>query len=230
MQIRLINTIFVLIGLVVGVILSLQIRANPVKNGSSAVDQLDTQKALFETFTMEQDDLKRKLEVVEQKVKDAKDVIAKRSSRQTVQMLDHLKSLTGFDTVTGEGIRITLNDNPTATRVDFSSVGEDFVQATDLRDLINGLFVQDAKAISINGKRITPLTPVDAVFDSILIDNLQISPPFVIEAVGNPDALRESINYMKKRKLLIYIDSRIPVTIHPLDKNRSVKYMSLLNP
>lgn len=227
MKIRLIDALFIIIGVAIGVILSLQIRANPVKISSSAVNLLDTQKALLETFTLEQDGLKSKLSALEEKLRSAKDLIAKRSSKQTLQTLEHLKGITGFDTVIGEGIRITLNDNLGVTRIDFSSVNEDFVQATDLRDLINGLFVQNAKAISLNGKRITPLTPIDAVFDTILVDNLQIAPPFIVEAVGNPNALKEALNSVKRRKLQIFTDLSVPITVRPVENSRSIKYMSL---
>lgn len=229
MKIRLIDGIFIGIGLIIGVILSLQIRANPVKNGSSPVDQINIQKALLGTFTLEQDELKQKIASVEEKIRAAQDILSKRSSSQTVKTLENLKKLTAFDSISGEGIRITLNDNPSSTRLDFSSVNDNFVQATDIRDLINGLFIQGAEAISLNGKRITPLTPIDAVFDTILIDNFQVAPPFIIEAVGIPNALKESLSYLNRRKLQIFTDEDIEISIRPKETIRPIKYIKLSN-
>lgn len=227
MKIRLVEFIFILIGILVGIIASLQIRADPIKVGSFPLEQLEIQKSLLNSFSAEQEDLKEKLAEIEEKLKQAQKVVIERSAPNTLKTLAHLKSLTGFDTLAGEGMRIILNDSPFVTRGNFSTVNEHFVQATDVRDLMNMLFLKDAQAIALNGRRVLPLTSVVPVFDSILVGNFQMSPPFVIEAIGDPIALREAIQYIKKRKIQIFVDERVPLTIGPVENVGSFQFMSL---
>ncbi len=227
MKINPVNLFFIVIGVAIGIILSLQIRAKPVGTSSSPVKQLAVQKSLLDTFAAQQEGFKKNLYEVEQKLSDAKRIIEKRTSRETQKTLTQLKSLTGFGTVTGEGIRITLSDNPSVSRTDFSAINENFVQASDLRDLVNALFLQDAKAIAINGKRILPLTPIQPVFDSILVGNFQIASPFTISVIGNPDSVIEAAKNTAKRKIQIFVDSPLTLTIDPADSPRSLKFISL---
>ena len=227
MKIRLVSSFFIIIGVAIGIILSLQVRANPVRFGTSPVDQLETRRALLATFTLQQEDLKKKLTAVDEKLHEAESIIAKRSSPQTLQILKHLKHLTGFDEVAGNGIRMILNDNINVTRVDFSSVNENFVQATDLRDMVNALFLKDAKAVAINGKRVLPLTPIQSIFDNILIGNFKISSPFVVEAIGNVDALKDAIQSIQKRKIRIFVDTDVTMRIESAESSKSVQFISL---
>lgn len=227
MKINLVNLFFVIIGIAIGIILSLQIRAQPVGTSSSPVKQLAIQKSLLNTFAIQQEGLKKNLSEIEQKLSDAKHIIEKRTSREIQETLARLKYLTGFDNVSGGGMRITLSDNPSVSRVDFSAVNENFVQASDLRDLVNALFLQDAKAIAINGKRILPLTPIQPVFDSILVGNFQIASPFTISVIGNPDSLSEAMKNIQKRKIQVFIDSPITLTVDSADSPRLLKFISL---
>ncbi|MBI2638542.1 DUF881 domain-containing protein [Candidatus Peregrinibacteria bacterium] len=229
MKTRFFNLFFIFIGIIIGIILSLQIRAQPVGTGSSPEKQLAIQKSLLNSFLTEQESLKKKLLSIEEKLSSAKEIMEKRSSRETQKTLSRLKRLTGFDAVSEEGIRITLSDNPSVSRVDFSALNENFVQASDLRDLVNVLFLQDAKAISINEKRILPFTSIQPVFDSILVGNFQIGSPFVISVVGNPDALQEAVKVLHKRKIQIFVDTPQTITVASADNPRSLKFLSLDN-
>lgn len=229
MKNRFVNLFFISIGVAIGIILSLQIRAQPVGTSSSPEKQLAIQKSLLNSFSTEQEELKKKLLSAEEKLAAAKEIMEKRSSRETQETLTRLKRLAGFDAVSGEGIRITLSDNPSVSRVDFSALNENFVQASDLRDLVNALFLQDARAITVNEKRILPFISIQPVFDSILVGNFQIGSPFVVSAVGNPDALQEAVKVLHKRKIQIFVDPQPAITIAPSDNPRSIKFLSLEN-
>lgn len=227
MRTRLISSLFIIIGTAIGIILSLQIRAQPIKLGSFPLEQLETQKQLLTTFSTEQDELKRRLDAVESKLKDAQEIIAQRSSKATLRQLEDLRNKTAFNSITGQGIKITLKDNASVNRLDFSTVKEAFVQATDVRDLTNALFLKGAKAIAVNGKRIGPLTPIQSVFDSILVGNIQINSPFVVEAIGTLDELIDGVNTIRSRKIQIHIDSPIYLKLDPIDATRTIKFMTL---
>lgn len=221
-----ISILFIFIGTAIGVILSLQIRANPVFVGSSTVEQFETQKALLSTFSMEQEALKKELTAIDEKIQASKSIIEKRVSTETLKELNRLKDIAGFNATQGNGVRIILNDNSAVNRFGFSLTNENFVQASDLRDLVNALFLQGAQAIQINGKRLTPLTTIQPVFDTILIDNLQVIAPFSVEAVGHSDTLVAAAESIKQRKIQVFVDKNINLSISPLDTMRSLKFLS----
>lgn len=227
MKLRLVSLFFILIGIAVGIILSLQIRAQPISVGSFPLDQLEVQKSLLATFSIEQEELKKQLVVVEEKLSETKSLIEKRSSPSVLAEIASYKELIGLDERRGTGIRITLKDNPVVTRVDFSAINENFVQAADIRDLINALFLQEAQAISLNGKRILPLTSVQSVFDSILVGNFQISSPFVIEAIGDQESLILAMNHVRKRKIQMLIDNPVELVIFPAESTRNLHHILL---
>lgn len=227
---HLISTLFVLVGLLIGGILALQIRANPVAIGTFPLEQLENEKALLNNFSVEQDELKKQLEELQQKRTKVQAVIEKRSSRQIQTKLESLKALTGLNEIKGEGLRLTLADNPHVSRLDFSGVDENFVQSAHLRDLINALYLKGASAISINKKRILPLTPIQSAFDSILVDNVQLVSPFVVEAVGNPDALKAATGVLAKTHLRIFIDELEEVTLGSSENSRTFKYLFAAQP
>lgn len=230
MKSRLVEIFFIALGITIGIILSLQIRANPINIGQSPVEEQAIKKNLLETFSSEQETLKKKALEIEKKREEAQQIIERRSSRQTMQVLNQLRELTDLNEFDGEGIRITLKDSPAVYRIDFSTINDNFVQATDLRDLVNALFLKDAEAISINGKRISPLTPIQSIFDSMLIGNVQIGSPFVIEAAGNPDALKEAVNGFKKRALQVFIDAPVSLKIPAYEHVFSPEFLSFRPP
>ena len=228
MRFRLIILFFGIIGIAIGIILSLQIRAGPVKTGSSPLEQIEVQKSLLTTFAVEQNELQKKFDEAESKLQEAQALIESRSSKQTTRLLEELKRLAGFSEIKGKGIKIIINDNPSVFRADFSAVNEYYVQAPDIRDLVNALFLKDAIAISVNGKRIAPLTPIQSVFDSILIGNFQTAPPFIVEAVGEEVALREAAKVLQGRKIHISVQVPEKIVIGPLESGRKFNYMTLL--
>lgn len=226
MRLKFINLLFIFIGVSIGIILALQIRIRPIGADSSLVGKFEAQKSILSTFTLEQEQLKKKLRSIQSKLEETKRAIEQRSSKKNQEVLFRLKSLVGGDVVMGEGLKITLDDSLTVSRADFSSVNENFVQASDLRDLVNNLFLQDAEAIAINGKRILPLTPIQPVFDSVLVGNFHVGSPFVVIAAGRPKALVEALNIFKGRKIKIHVETPSVLTVDPVESIRPVKFLS----
>ena len=219
--------LYIGIGLAIGIILSLQIRAQPVAVGSFPAEQIELQKVIFDTFSSEQVSLKERLDIITSKSQEAHKLMEQRSSAKVLKRFDSLKSLTGFKEILGTGIRITLSDNLSTIKTDLAAVNENFVQASDLRDLINALFLQDAIAVRVNGKRIMPLTTIQSVFDNVLIDNVQMHAPFTVEAIGNTESLFAALQYINKRKLQIFVDQDVSLKIPAQDVIKGFKFASL---
>lgn len=227
-RISFLGVVFIVIGVVIGTILSLQIRADPVGRQSFPLDQLEVRRGLLETFSVEQQELRQELAELSAKRDEAKVQIEQRSSRQMVKTLEDLRQKTGFSPISGDGIRITLADNLDTPRSGFVSLTEQFVQASDIRDLVNALYLQNAKAIAVNGKRVAPLTPIHPIFDSILVGSAQMNPPFVVEVIGHPETLQGALAALEKRKIRVYVDTPVSLTLPGLESIRSFKFLSLI--
>lgn len=90
----------------------------------------------------------------------------------------------GAIAVSGPGIRARVNDaekTPDGNRVIYDS---------DLTRLVNGMWQAGAEAVAINGHRITTLTPIRSAGSAITVDYVSLSPPYVLEAIGDPATLQ----------------------------------------
>ncbi len=95
-----------------------------------------------------------------------------------------LEAQIGGAEVTGPGLVITANDAPSG-----SGNGKGVIFDSDLSRLINGLWEAGAEAIAINGHRVSTLTPIRSAGSAITVDYVSISPPYQIEAIGDPSVL-----------------------------------------
>jgi len=90
---------------------------------------------------------------------------------------------TGSGAVTGPGVRITVDDRRDAR------TERQVVLDEDLQRLVNGLWVAGAEAVAINGERLTALSAVRGAGEAITVNFRSLRRPYVVEAVGDPDAL-----------------------------------------
>ncbi len=89
----------------------------------------------------------------------------------------------GTASVRGPGIVITTDDGPSAA----GSAGT--IADSDLQALINSLWAAGAEAIAVNGHRLTPLTAIRLAGQAITVDYRSLRPPYVVQAIGNPNLL-----------------------------------------
>ncbi len=84
----------------------------------------------------------------------------------------------------GPGVTVTVDDAPRSV-----GGGEGLILDTDLRLLVNGLWKAGAEAIAIDGHRLTALTSIRYAGRAITVDYRSLTPPYVIEAIGDPNTL-----------------------------------------
>lgn len=92
----------------------------------------------------------------------------------------------------GPGIVITLNDSNLPQQP-----GEDpnlfLIHDEDLLKVVNELFAAGAEAVSINGQRIIANSEVRCVGPTIIVNSVRLAPPFIVQAIGDPDTLESSM-------------------------------------
>ena len=111
--------------------------------------------------------------------------------QQLVRQKDQLRMEAGLTKVTGPGIEITLNDRDMEGMIiDPYTISSYIVHDSDLLEVINELRSAGALAIEVNGARIIAGTRISCGGPTINVGPEQrFTPPFMIRAVGEPEAL-----------------------------------------
>lgn len=118
------------------------------------------------------------------------------TSKQNKVVLDELekeykyvKLMYGMDEVEGQGIIIKLDDRRKGSYTNSFELWNSIVHDFDLREIIVDLKNADAEAIEINGYRIVANTAITCEGPIIMINGRYITPPFIVKAIGDKDAL-----------------------------------------
>ncbi len=102
--------------------------------------------------------------------------------------LTSLGLASGTLAVRGPGVVVTVDDAPEPGEADGARPGNALdgrVQDRDLQSIVNGLWAAGAEAIAVNGQRLTALTAIRGAGEAVLVGLRPLSPPYVVEAIGN---------------------------------------------
>lgn len=95
----------------------------------------------------------------------------------------------------GPGVIVTLHDspklNPSETNKDV--IENYIVHDSDIRAITNELFASGAEAISVNGQRLIANSSIRCAGPVVLVNSVQIGPPYVIKAIGKADSLESPL-------------------------------------
>lgn len=146
-----------------------------------------------EERTEQADRLQRELARVRREAARARsDSLAHSAAGNRVEArLRALALAVGEAPVTGSGIRVTVDDAAAANDAGSSDgASASRVLDRDLQKLVNALWAAGAGAVAVNGQRLTAVTAIRAAGDAILVDYRPVKPPYVVTAIGDPEALR----------------------------------------
>lgn len=182
--------LFVL-GIATGLFFTAQWRTKP----SRASDPVISYSSLIQTkesLLKEQEQLKQTIQNLTKEASKGQEELKKfANSKEKVEKVEALEKEVGLEKVTGKGIILKFAD---ANGKEENITAESITHAADLRDIVNFLWGQGAKAISINGERIVTTTSIDCIVNTILINSTKTTPPFEIKVIGNQDYLVLKLN------------------------------------
>ena len=95
--------------------------------------------------------------------------------------------------VVGPGVEITLTDAPADQAPEGASPNDLVIHQQDIEDTMNALWNGGAEAMTVQGVRITSRTVIRCIGNVILVDGTSFSPPYVIQAIGDPATLRATV-------------------------------------
>lgn len=183
------STIIVLfiVGLGIGLLFTLQLKVPPRTNDpiSPAVSLNNS----TEILNKEKEKLQEAIVKLSQQLNEAQEGIKKDfpDSADLIKELENLRTKAGLVEINDRGVVITLADSPSEPTLD------SIVHAADIRDVINFLWKNEAEYISINDQRVVFTTSIDSVINTILINNVKITNPFVIKVAGDSNKLKDAL-------------------------------------
>lgn len=127
-----------------------------------------------------------------------------------VEQKRELQMITGELPIKGSGVAITLSDAnyiPSEQNANQYIVHDRHIQL-----LINELYSAGAKAIAINGQRIFSDSYVNCVGPVISVDGNQYPAPFTVEAIGDEETLRTSLE-LTNGVVDLLVNDNIEVTL-----------------
>lgn len=105
-----------------------------------------------------------------------------------------LEPATGLTALKGPGVRVTLTDAPRTDHDPDVDQNILVVHQQDIQAYVNALWAGGAEAISLQGQRLTATTGIKCVGNSVVLDGVPYSPPYVIEAIGDTPRMNRSMS------------------------------------
>ncbi|MCW2830943.1 MAG: hypothetical protein JWP31_1635, partial [Aeromicrobium sp.] len=96
--------------------------------------------------------------------------------------------------VEGAGIRVTLTDAPRTGEAPDIDPNYLVVHQQDIQAFVNALWAGGAEAISLQGQRLIATTGILCVGNTVVLDGVPYSPPYVIEAIGDQTGMGAAMN------------------------------------
>ncbi len=104
---------------------------------------------------------------------------------------DTLAVIAGTTAVDGPAVSVALDDSPmTSDQLpDWANVNDIVVHQQDVQAVVNALWRGGAEAMMIMDQRVIATSAVRCVGNTLILQGRVYSPPFVVSAIGDPDAL-----------------------------------------
>lgn len=158
------------------------------------------------------------------------------SSLEKEEQITLNNKLLGKTDLVGQGIELTLKDDPDATRETigiFEDISDHIIHDADLRFIVNELKNAGAEAISINGQRLVSTTAITCIGNVIKVNDEKITSPFTIKAIGLSESLAginrpgDYIELLKENGIQVTIKKSNNIQIPKYTGAISAKYMKV---
>jgi uncharacterized protein YlxW (UPF0749 family) len=106
--------------------------------------------------------------------------------------VDDMAAVAGSRGLDGPGVIVTLGDSNLA-RSPSGDPNDLVIHERDIQTLVNALWAAGAEAVGLNGHRLTSASAVRCAGNTLLLHGTVQSPPYEVVAIGDPEALRDSL-------------------------------------
>lgn len=199
--------------LLFGMIVTMQFRTILLAQQQNASGQTSVQSLSLELEQVKNEGIKLLEEL--QKLEKEKAEIIKQISNEGNPVINELLNkkyelqvLNGLTDVKGSGVIITLNDAPARNEMDPNQL---IIHDMDIVQILNVLRVAGAQAIAINDERIIATSKHFCAGPTILINQNRYPVPYVIKAIGDPDALYDAVEQSEAVIIMKIYDIQVDV-------------------
>jgi Uncharacterized protein conserved in bacteria len=179
--------------MVVGILLAMQFRISQNYDVNLRGTRSDEMAFKINSLTQENNALAQEVVSLRQKLTNLES-----GDQITADLQSELKKsnmAAGLTAVRGPGIIVMVNDMPHVLQR-----GEDptpyLVHDYEIANIVNEMKASGAEAISVNDERITAVSEIRCAGTTILVNKIRITPPFEIEAIGNPKNLESGLSIL----------------------------------
>lgn len=130
-------------------------------------------------------ELRADVDRLAQEVSSAEDPLA--------PQLAELAAAAQLTAVRGPGVTVSLSDAPLSVKPPGVADELLIVHQQDIQAVVNALWRGGAEAMTVQGQRVTVLTGIKCVGNTVLLHGVPYAPPYVITAIGDPEALEEAL-------------------------------------
>jgi len=203
--------IFFIVFMFLGIVMAIQFRstlsANSLKSASAI--QIEKLKAWINEETAANGKLKAQIEEnMVQKEQYLKALIEEKNDYSLKREWEEVRLKAGFTDVKGPGIELKLDDADARQGEDTQLL---IIHDQDIRIILNDLKKAGAQAISINGERISATSEQVCAGPTILINRNRYPVPYIINAIGDPDLLYDTLS--KSERIAVMIEDKIRVDL-----------------
>lgn len=181
--------------LILGILISVEWQAPPAKSPVTQDYPRELGRETVRRLEAEQKELK--LVIAEYQAELAtlqKDAAGRKSALAGLNTeLENQRELAGLVPLAGPGVTITLDDSQVKSIPSGEDPAHYIIHDYDLRDTVSLLWQSGAEAIAISGERIVASTSIYCVGSTILVNDVRLSPPYQIVALG-PPSMEEALN------------------------------------
>ncbi|MDI6710581.1 MAG: DUF881 domain-containing protein [Bacillota bacterium] len=179
------------VALLLGLMMAFQFRTSALPPATVSADRV-------QGLTMELKDLTAERMSIETEIRDLESRLsAARKGNDELEValrkeIERTKVMAGVTPVEGPGIEVILRNPPPTD----GTLGGDHlftVRDEDLLRAANELRAAGAEALAINGQRLTGSSEIRLAGAFINVNMNRITPPYRIQAIGDPEALRAAL-------------------------------------
>ncbi|MGO0884039.1 DUF881 domain-containing protein [Clostridioides difficile] len=213
MKKRFINKSIIIGSIVLGVLVSLQLKVINIENrgmttfkrGEQLTEELKSLKKEKENLQSEINSIKEDIETYRGKNEKGEQDILKSE-------IEKYETLAGYTDVEGKGIEVEINS--TKTLGSFDKNDSILYNYDLLLSMINKLNSAQASAISINNQRVVSNTYMYLKEDKLYMNDTVIKEPITIKAIGDSDTLASALNikYGIVWEIETYYNAKVKVT------------------
>lgn len=188
-------SLLALLALVFGFLIAVQVRAQFQLAPPSQVARTEALIRSAQDLERTNQDYRDRIAQLRAQISALEAAAAQRSDadRALADQLAALRALAGLTSLRGPGVTVTLTDGQPSRETLPDNLGYR-ITFEDVQDLVDLLYAAGAEAVSVNGRRITPLSGFRGDGVDVLIDQgPPIDSPFKVEAVGDQSALERAL-------------------------------------